>query len=84
MGLVFGLENNQMEELDLFVVATFENFDEEHYLLANPDVRRAIDAGGFNGSAYNRFFRYGEKEDRKIQKSNRETFEKHGYSYNTR
>ena len=36
-----------MDELLLFVPATDENFDEDQYFTANPDVKRACDSGGF-------------------------------------
>lgn len=56
--------------LPLFVIATQDNFDEYAYFLANPDVKRACDSGGFKGLAYNHFVKYGKKEGRKLRVNN--------------
>ena len=65
-----------MDELPLFVPATDENFDEEQYFDANPDVKRACDSGGFHGLAYNHFLEYGRKEGRNLRLPNDEELER--------
>jgi hypothetical protein len=43
-----------------------ENFDEEAYLIANPDVKAAVDGGAFE-SGLAHFMQYGCKEKRKVR-----------------
>lgn len=52
-----------MEGIQLSHIPTIETFDEEGYLAANPDVRRAV-AGGAFASGREHFIKHGENEGR--------------------
>jgi hypothetical protein len=41
-------------------------FDESEYLRCNPDVRRAVNRGQFNGSGLNHYREYGQYERRRL------------------
>lgn len=54
---------------EIYPVATSQNFDEDAYLLANPDVRAAVQKGVFkSGSSH--FDVFGQNESRKLDRSN--------------
>ncbi|MCC6135391.1 MAG: class I SAM-dependent methyltransferase [Gammaproteobacteria bacterium] len=54
-----------MNFIRLLVPATFDNYDEQAYISANPDIFKAIQSGAFERSAYKHFCKYGNKENRK-------------------
>lgn len=54
-----------MNFIRLLVPATFDNYDEQAYISANPDIMKAIQSGAFERSAYKHFCKYGNKENRK-------------------
>lgn len=51
--------------IDLVVLATFHNFNEQGYLAANSDVIEAVESGDCS-SGYYHFVKYGYKEGRKL------------------
>lgn len=54
-----------MNFIRILVPVTFDNYDEQAYIAANPDIRKAIENGAFDRSAYKHFCKYGHKENRK-------------------
>ncbi|PIE60667.1 MAG: methyltransferase type 11 [Desulfobulbus propionicus] len=57
----------QIRTIDIFEVATEENFDEQRYLRQNPDVQEALDNGEIK-SGYAHFIKHGKEESRSQQK----------------
>ncbi len=55
---------NTIQTVDVFEVATVENFDEKRYLSANSDVADLVASGGY-ASGWRHFKRHGRKEVRK-------------------
>ncbi len=58
---------------DLCPLTTRDNFDEESYLRANPDVSSAVEKGDCP-SGWDHFLHFGEKESRRLDKSASEEF----------
>lgn len=58
-----------ISRLELDVVVTEQNYDEKAYLEANPDVKKAVDAGSYR-SGKRHFDRHGKRENRKLRQKN--------------
>ncbi len=56
---------NNPNSLELAILATKDNFDEEAYLIGNPDVRRAVEKGSCS-SGRQHFEIFGKFENRKL------------------